>query len=176
MNAAIFLDRDGVLNRAVVREGKPYPPSSLAGLELLPGVLDAVTSLKKAGYLLVVVTNQPDVARGTTSKEVVDEINDSLKSQLNLDAIYTCFHDGADNCDCRKPKPGLLLIAANDFQIDLSKSYMIGDRWRDIDAGTRAGCRTFFVDYGYEERQPAEYNFRVASLYEASQIILQKDI
>lgn len=175
MKSAIFLDRDGVINRAIVRSGKPYPPATMDELEILPGVDAALTSLRQAGYLLIVVTNQPDVARGTTSKEFVDCINESVKSRLQLNAIYTCFHDTAEDCDCRKPKPGLLLMAARDLQINLSTSFMIGDRWRDIDAGKQAGCKTFFVDYGYNEQQPVTYDYRVASLREASEIILQKE-
>jgi len=172
---AVFLDRDGVINRSVVREGKPYPPASVQELEILPGVKQALEALKKAGFLLVVVTNQPDVARGTTLKDSVDRIHNHLKSELPLDAILTCFHDDADKCDCRKPKPGLMFQAAKEMSIDLSASFMVGDRWRDIEAGQKAGCQNFFVDYGYDEKQPQSYDFRVSSLLEASQIILQKD-
>ncbi|MGZ5280361.1 MAG: HAD-IIIA family hydrolase, partial [Pseudobdellovibrionaceae bacterium] len=122
-----------------------------------------------------VVTNQPDVARGTTTKDSIDRIHDHLKSELPLDTILTCFHDDADKCDCRKPKPGLIFQAAKEMSIDLSASFMVGDRWRDIEAGQKAGCQNFFVDYGYDEKQPQSYDFRVSSLLEASQIILQKD-
>lgn len=173
MRPAVFLDRDGVINRAIVRDGKPFPPGSLDQLEILPGVREALISLKRAGYLLVVVTNQPDVARGAVSRSLVDGMNDSLKSALALDAVLTCFHDGVDQCDCRKPKPGMLLEAARSFDIDLSSSYMVGDRWRDVVAGQRAGCKTFFIDYGYDEKQPETYDYRVASLHDAAQIILK---
>jgi D-glycero-D-manno-heptose 1,7-bisphosphate phosphatase len=169
---AVFLDRDGVINRAVVRGGFPHPPSTLAELEILPGVPEALHALKAHGYFLFVVTNQPDVARGTVSREVVTGINDHLKYKLHLDAVLTCFHDNADNCDCRKPKPGLLLRAANDFNIDLSSSFMIGDRWRDVEAGQRAGCRTCFIDCNYAEAPPKASDFRVRSLSEAAELIL----
>lgn len=171
--AAVFLDRDGVVNRAMVREGKPYPPASLEELEILPGVPESLAALKAAGYRLIVVTNQPDVARGTTPKALVDSMNDWLKSELPLDAVLTCFHDTVDQCDCRKPKPGLLMGAARDLHIDLSISFMVGDRWRDVEAGQHAGCKTFFIDYGYDEKQPESYDFRVESLREAGQIILK---
>lgn len=174
MRPAVFMDRDGVINRSVIREGKPYPPASLEELEILPGVPEALAALKAAGYWLVVVTNQPDVARGTTPKALVDGMNEWLKSALPLDKVLTCFHDGADKCDCRKPKPGLLLRAAHDLNIDLSASFMVGDRWRDIEAGKIAGCQTFFIDYSYDEKQPESYDFHVGSLFEATQIIFQK--
>jgi D-glycero-D-manno-heptose 1,7-bisphosphate phosphatase len=169
---AVFLDRDGVINRASVRDGTPHPPASLQDLEILPHVPEALSALKARGYSLVVVTNQPDVARGTSSRELVGSIHERLKSTLDLDAIFTCFHDDADGCDCRKPKPGLLYRAANDLGIDLPSSFMVGDRWRDVEAGKRAGCRTFFVDCGYHESPPGSCDFRVGSLVEASRIIL----
>jgi D-glycero-D-manno-heptose 1,7-bisphosphate phosphatase len=172
MRPAVFLDRDGVINRALVRSGRPYPPASLQNLEILPRVPEALSALKAHGYSLVVVTNQPDVSRGTSSRELVASIHERLKSELDLDAILTCFHDDADECDCRKPKPGLLFRAAADLGIELSSSFMVGDRWRDVEAGKRAGCRTCFIDCSYDERPPSSCDFRVGSLIEASRIIL----
>jgi D-glycero-D-manno-heptose 1,7-bisphosphate phosphatase len=172
MRRAVFLDRDGVINRAVMREGKPYPPTSLAELEILPGVLESLTALRDAGFMLIVVTNQPDVARGTTQMTVVEEINNYLASCLPIDEFRTCYHDSGDGCDCRKPLPGALLTAARQHKIDLGKSYMVGDRWRDTEAGQRAGCRTIFIDYGYDEKQPESTDFCVCSLVEAAQLIL----
>ncbi len=169
---AVFMDRDGVINRPVIRGGRPHPPASLEDLEILPGVAEALAELKDAGYWLVIVTNQPDVARGSTPKAFVDSMNDWLKAKLPLDDILTCFHDDADQCDCRKPKPGLLQAASRRLDIDLKGSYMVGDRWRDIEAGRLAGCTTFFIDWDYAERQPASYDFRVGSLSEAARIIL----
>ena len=170
--SAVFLDRDGVINRAFIRDGKPYPPVSLQDLEILPHVPEALSALKAQGYSLVVVTNQPDVARGAASRELIDSMHERLKGELGLDAIFTCFHDDADECDCRKPKPGLLLRAAHDLGIDLTSSFMVGDRWRDVEAGRRAGCRTLFVDCGYREPPSHSCDFRVGSLLEASGIIL----
>lgn len=172
MRRAVFLDRDGVINRAVVRDGKPYPPAGISELEVLPGVLDALQALKAADYLLIVVTNQPDVARGATRKEVVEEINASLAYTLPIDEFRCCYHDSGDNCDCRKPKPGALLAAAREHGIDLAASFMVGDRWRDVAAGSAAGCKTMFVDYGYNEQQPTQVDFSVGSLKEAAGIIL----
>ncbi len=172
MRPAVFLDRDGVINRAFTRDGTPHPPARLADLELLPNVAKALTQLKAHGYRLVVVTNQPDVARGTSSREMVEAIHAHLQLKLGLDAILTCFHDDADGCDCRKPSPGLLLRAARELRLDLDSSFMVGDRWRDVEAGRRAGCQTFFIDWGYAEKSPNSCDYRVGSLAEASRIIL----
>ena len=176
---AVFLDRDGVLNAAVVREGRPYPPATAGEMRLLPGVERACASLKSRGFLLIVVTNQPDIARGATTSDAVDAINATLSGRLPLDDIYVCPHDGVENCDCRKPKPGLLLRAAGKWNIDLSASFMVGDRWRDVEAGAAAGCRTVFIDYGYDERQPEKPDFVVNSLTAAVPLLLgeeRKDI
>jgi D-glycero-D-manno-heptose 1,7-bisphosphate phosphatase len=169
---AIFLDRDGVINRAVIKNGRPYPPSSLDTLEILPGVKESLERLNKAGYLLIVITNQPDVSRGKTTKATVDRIHQYMMANFPLDKISSCFHDDADQCNCRKPKPGLLINAAKDYKLDLSSCYMIGDRWRDIESGVLAGCKTIFLDYGYLEKQPDNLDFRVKSLTEATNIIL----
>jgi len=174
MRSAVYLDRDGVINRAYLRDGTPHPPASLQDLEILPGVVQAIAALKQGGYLLIVVTNQPDVARGTTPKPLVDAIHERLKGELELNAILACFHDDADDCDCRKPKPGMLLQAAHDFDIDLASSFMVGDRWSDMQAGERAGCRTIFVDGHYAERAPDSFDVRVESLLEAARFILAR--
>ena len=172
LQRAVFLDRDGVINRAVVRDGKPYPPFNLADLEILHGVADALQALRNEGWLLIVVTNQPDVARGTASLADVEAINLHLRQSLSIDEFRTCYHDSSDGCNCRKPLPGALLAAATAHGIDLPVSYMVGDRWRDIEAGKRAGCKTIFIDYGYAEKQPKKFNHRVRSLTEAANIIL----
>lgn len=169
---AVFLDRDGVLNHAVVRNGKPYPPLTLAEFKLIDGAPEAVRHLHEEGWVLIVVTNQPDVARGTVLKSQVEEINNYLLDLLPLDEIKTCFHDSVDQCQCRKPQPGALLSAAEQYDLNLKKSFMVGDRWRDIEAGQRAGCKTIFIDYGYAEKQPENVDFTVASLKEATKIIL----
>jgi D-glycero-D-manno-heptose 1,7-bisphosphate phosphatase len=170
---AVFLDRDGVINAAVVREGKPYPPADADALEILPGVHEALTALHEEEFVLVVVTNQPDVARGKTPHATIDAIHDSLRQQLPLDAIYVCFHDDADQCHCRKPKPGMLLDAARDLDLDLAASWMVGDRWRDIEAGIAAGCRTAWINPHYSERAPTTFDLEVGSLAEAAAAILR---
>ena len=167
LRRAVFLDRDGVLNAAILRNGRPYPPASLAEMTLLPEVEEACARLKQAGFLLIVVTNQPDIARGTANTDGIEAINRALTALLGLDEVCVCPHDDADACICRKPKPGLLLGAAHRWKIDLRNSFMVGDRWRDIEAGRAAGCRTIFVDYGYSERQPEAPDMIVPSLMAA---------
>jgi D-glycero-D-manno-heptose 1,7-bisphosphate phosphatase len=171
---AVFLDRDGVINRALERDGKPYPPGSLSEFEILPEVPAACARLKAAGFLLVVATNQPDVGRGTLAKEVVEEIHAHMMTQLPIDRVEVCYHPGKglSDCECRKPKPGLLLNTACELGIDLRQSWMVGDRWRDIDCGHAAGCRTVFIDRHYAEELKHRPDFRVKDLAEAAEIIL----
>jgi D-glycero-D-manno-heptose 1,7-bisphosphate phosphatase len=152
--SAVFLDRDGVLNEVVLRDGKPHPPFSLRDLRLTPQVEACLADLKKLGFLLIVVTNQPDVARGRQTKEAVEEMNALLASCLSIDDIYVCYHDDEDHCECRKPAPGLLLRAAEKYGIDLDESFLIGDRWSDVEAGRRAHCKTLFINNGYAEKRP----------------------
>ncbi len=173
---AVFLDRDGVINRAIVHDGKPYPPSSLAELEILPAVSAALAQLQAVGFRLIVVTNQPDVARGTQTRERVESLHAALQAQLPLDEIRACYHDDNDRCNCRKPAPGMLLAAAQEQNLDLAASFMVGDRWRDIEAGQRAGCTSLFVDYNYAESRPTPPYVRVRSLIEAADWILAHEI
>lgn len=173
MKRAVFLDRDGVINRAVVRDGKPYPPATLDEFVLLPGVERTAFNLRKAGFLIVVVTNQPDVATGVQRLEVVEAMHDKLHVAGICDDVKACYHIDADNCDCRKPKPGMLFEAAREWQIDLTRSFMVGDRWRDVAAGKAAGCHTFFIDYKYRERYADNPDAVVGSLEEAGGLILQ---
>lgn len=161
---AVFLDRDGVLNEPVIRNGKPYPPATLNDFVLLPGVEQACRDLVRAGYVLVVVTNQPDLARGTQDREVVHAMHACLRAALPVEAIYVCEHDDTDCCACRKPAPGMLERAALDLGLDLTRSVIVGDRWRDVEAGRRAGCHTVFVDRHYAERQPVLPEATVADL------------
>jgi D-glycero-D-manno-heptose 1,7-bisphosphate phosphatase len=169
---AVFLDRDGVINASVIRAGKPYPPATADEVQILPGVPQALADLRRAGFALLVVTNQPDVARGTQTRAALDAIHARMQRELPLDAIYACCHDDVDRCACRKPLPGLLHDAAAAWEVDLARSYMVGDRWRDVDAGVAAGCCTVFVDYGYDERRPTAFAAKVASLAEAAVWIL----
>ena len=172
MRRAVFLDRDGVLNRAILRDGKPTPPK-LNELRVLAGVREACQALHEAGFVLVLVTNQPDIARGRADERDVAAINGLLRRYLQLEDARVCPHDDAAHCSCRKPQPGLLLEAASDWNIDLRASYFVGDRWRDVEAAQRAGCRAVFVDYGYAERRPEAPYLGVHSLREAAEWIVK---
>jgi D-glycero-D-manno-heptose 1,7-bisphosphate phosphatase len=170
---AVFLDRDGVINRSIVRDGKPYAPLSLEALEILPGVEDALLSLRSVGFLNIIVTNQPDVGAGKLPRETAEAMSAHLLETLPIDAVKVCFHTEDERCRCRKPKPGLLLDAAQEFEVDLGRSYMIGDRWKDVGAAHAAGCQALFVDYGYAERRPEPPYLPVKSLTAAAELILR---
>ncbi len=170
---AVFLDRDGVLNQAIVRNGKPYPPQFASDVRILPGVHDSLVRLKQAGFLLLVTTNQPDVRTGKQTKEEVEAIHAKLLAQLPLNDIFVCYHIDSDSCECRKPSPGMIEQARERYDLHLPSCFMIGDRWRDVDAGHRAGCQSILVDYAYAERGPErEPEVRVRSLIEATDWIL----
>lgn len=168
----VFLDRDGVINANLERDRRPVAPTTLDEFQFLPGVVDAVRRLKAAGYVIVVCTNQPDVGAGRTARTTVEAMHDLVRAELAVDAIKTCFHTDLDHCGCRKPRPGMMLDAARELSIDLTRSYIVGDRWRDIQAGHAAGCLTIFVDYGYEQDGTNEPDYVVASLSEAASLIL----
>jgi len=176
MRRAVFLDRDGVINRALERDRKPYPPRHLDEFEILPDAAIACAKLKQAGFLLVVATNQPDVGRGTLKREIVEMIHAEMCRRLPIDRVEVCYHPGGEqsNCDCRKPKPGMLLRAARKLGIDLAQSWMVGDRWRDVDCGCAAGCRTIFIDRGYAEELRQKPHFSAGNLTQAADIILRE--
>ena len=174
---AVFLDRDGVLSKTRVHDGTPFPPASVQDFEVTSDAPEGCARLKAAGFILVVVTNQPDVGRGTQSREAVEEMHAKLRAAIpSLDAIEVCYHAGAshgDPCDCRKPKPGMLLRAAAKEEIDLGRSYLIGDRWRDVDCAHAAGCRAVFIDHGYGEHLRETPDFTVSTFREAVASVLQ---
>jgi D-glycero-D-manno-heptose 1,7-bisphosphate phosphatase len=169
---AVFLDRDGVINRVLIRGGRPYPPDRLDDLVLLPGVVEAAEALRGAGFALLVATNQPDVATGRQRREVVEALHEQIRARVPLDEIKVCYHIDADGCACRKPKPGMLLEASAEWSVDLARSFMVGDRWRDISAGSAAGCRTILVGDGYGETFPVAPDASAGSLREAAGLIL----
>lgn len=177
MKYAVFLDRDGVINRAIIRDRKPYPPSKLEDVIFTLGTSEAIQSLRASGYLVIVVTNQPDVAKGMQRKEEVESIHGIIRQQLQVDDIKVCYHVDEDDCHCRKPRPGMILDAAQEYSIDLAGSYMIGDRWRDIEAGQAAGCKTILIrpEINYNEPQAQGMDIVVDSLYEAAAFILKNN-
>ncbi len=172
MTRAVFLDRDGVLIKTDIRDGKPYAMQRPEDMELLAGAVEAVARLHRAGFVNIVVTNQPDVARGAIDRQTVEDMHKKLSARLAIDDIRVCYHDNRDGCDCRKPKPGMLLKAADELNIDLKSSFLVGDRWRDIGAGIAAGCTTLWIDRGYDERRGDDADHTVASISDAVSIIL----
>ena len=171
-NRAVFLDRDGVVNRVILRDGKPCAPASLAEFEFLPKVGEAIASLKAKGFKVILATNQPDVGARKQDRAAVEAIHAHIARTLAVDDIKVCYHTEKDGCACRKPKPGMLLEAAGEWHLDLKNSFMIGDRWRDIEAGRAAGCKTVWIEAHYEERQVQDPDAICASLFEASRLIL----
>jgi D-glycero-D-manno-heptose 1,7-bisphosphate phosphatase len=171
MKKAIFLDRDGVINKAFIKDGLPKSPNSLSELKILPGVKESILRLKELDFICLVVTNQPDVPRGKINKNTVIEMNNCLKKEIELDDIFVCYHDDKDNCNCRKPKPGLLLQAIKKWNVDFKKSFIVGDRWRDIQAGKKVGCKTIFLDYKYKDIKPKNPDFVTDTLLNATYII-----
>lgn len=174
MTRAVFLDRDGVLNKAHVRNGKPYSPDTIEEMTIFPDAATALGRLRQHGFRLIVATNQPDIARKRLTRVQVDAMNTHLRNQLPLDTIEVCPHDDADNCDCRKPKPGLLVRAAKRDGVVLSDSFMVGDRFRDIEAGDSAGCRTILIGDGYGETFKVQPDAKLATLTEAADWILKQ--
>ncbi len=175
MTRAVFLDRDGVINRPVVRDGLPYPPDTVEEFDIYEDVPTGCKRLKDAGFLLVVATNQPDVGRGTQSQEQVEAIHASMQAALpEISRIEVCYDPGgsAGSTPRRKPAPGMLLDATEALGISLAHSYMIGDRWRDVDCGQVAGCRTVFIDRGYREALRQRPDWTVGSFAEAVEVIL----
>ena len=170
---AVFLDRDGVLVIPEVRDGRSYAPRSLEHFRLYPDAAASLARLKAAGYLLVVVTNQPDVGNGLVSVDTINEMHRRMSLALPIDRIEMCPHSQSEACDCRKPKPGMLVDAARHCGIDLADSVMVGDRSSDVEAGRAAGCKTVFIDLDYvSELKPASPDFTVRSLAEATDVIL----
>ena len=177
MRPAVFLDRDGVLNKLVPRgpQSLLVAPRVASEFAFLPGVRPAVGRLRRCGLLVVVVTNQPEIARGRLSADELERMHLRLRSVIPVHAVYTCPHDDDDACYCRKPLPGLILRAVCDWQISLRDSFIIGDSWRDIEAGASAGCATVWIDYGYrEKRSSVEPSATVKSLGDAVEWILQQ--
>lgn len=167
---AVFLDRDGVLNELVMREGKAVSPRNLAEFKLVPGARTSVARLQDAGYRVFVVTNQPDIARGHMERATLDGMLDVVRAEVKPDEVAVCAHDDADGCSCRKPKPGMLYELSERWGVDLGRSVMVGDTWRDMQAGRAANCFTVLVGPGSDES--ADYH--AATLDLAVDLILAR--
>ena len=168
---AVFLDRDGVVNKIVFRGGQPESPRILEEFVINDGIRETARRLKDAGFRIIVVSNQPDVARGRITQGILDLMNERVTSEIPVDDIYVCPHDDSQQCACRKPKPGMLMDATSRWNIDPSSSFMIGDTRKDMEAGKAAGCKTILLDASYN--QATRCDFRARSLSEAVDIILK---
>ena len=175
LKKAVFLDRDGVVNKAKIINGKPYPPKSKSEVEIFDDVISSVNRLKSKGFEIVVITNQPDIARKKTKLTTVLEIHEYIREKSTISNFFICPHDDVDECECRKPKIGLLVQAAQEFNIDLNGSHLVGDRWKDIKAGQDAGCTCYFINNQYSEKYPHLPYFEVKSLSDATNIIIGGD-
>jgi D-glycero-D-manno-heptose 1,7-bisphosphate phosphatase len=166
---AVFLDRDGVINRVAIRNGMPYPPSRVEEFELYEDVADGCARLKAANFLLVVISNQPDVGRGTQNREAVEAMNLKMQTALPLlDRVEVCYHAGE-----RYGQSGLILRAVAELRIDPKRSYVIGDRWRDVDCARAAGCRAIFIQRGYKESLREAPDCTVSNFDEAVSAVLR---
>ncbi len=170
-NKAIFFDRDGVLNRPIKRKNKPYSPLSLKKFIFLPNVKKTIDILSRK-YLIIVITNQPEVFRSKLSLKTLDKINIKIKKTLKVDDIFMCTHDDSEKCKCRKPKIGMLIKAKKKWNINLEKSYVVGDRWKDIEAGNKARCKTVFLDRDYDEQKPINYDYKIKTIYSLIKIVI----
>jgi D-glycero-D-manno-heptose 1,7-bisphosphate phosphatase len=171
LKTGIFLDRDGVIIKAIIRDRLPYSPRGTDDFAALEGVKEALSILYESNIVPVVITNQPDVSRGIITRELVEWQHSKLYEKFGIEHFYICYHDDSESCECRKPKIGLITEASQKLDIDLKGSFLVGDRWRDIQAGQQAGCSCFFIDYQYAEKQPEPPFQKVNSLLEAVRII-----
>ena len=174
MNKALFLDRDGIINYSILCHGISQPPRNIAETKIILGIEIVLIYAIQQGFLPIVISNQPDVARGNQGKEVIEEINSYIKSKLPILDFFVCYHDNQDECSCRKPKSGLLYFAAKKYNIELWKSFMVGDRNKDILAGNNAGCKTIYVNNDGIKNSIA--NFSVREIYEVIDIIRSKNV
>ena len=168
MKPAVVLDRDGVINKVILDKGRPFSPRKIAELQIIEGVKESVSLRKEKGFEVVVVTNQPDLARGYIDKSMLLEMHEIISQSTGINHFYFCGHDDSDECVCRKPKTGMLLKAALELKLNLKKSFLVGDRWKDISAGQEVGCSCYFIDYDYKEPRPNPPFYTVTSLYEAA--------
>ncbi len=168
---AVFLDRDGVINLTVFRKGAERAPQDMSEFAYVEGVHATLAALQARGYVLLVCTNQPDVARGWQDRDQVLAFHAKIERELPVSRVYACFHDDVDACACRKPKPGLLVQGSDEFGLDLQQSWMIGDRSKDIEAGKAAGCRTIYLRHDHDTAQSGSPDYEITKLEQLLEII-----
>jgi D-glycero-D-manno-heptose 1,7-bisphosphate phosphatase len=170
-NRAVFLDRDGVINEPIVKDGKPGSPLFVSEIKICPGVSEGISKLREHGFELVVVSNQPEVSRGNLTLKTLQAINLEIARMTGIEHFYCCTHSDDDACVCRKPLPGMILSASADLSLDVQSSFLIGDRWKDILAGLNAGCKTIWIDREYKEVMPENYTYRVVNFLAAVHLV-----
>ena len=176
LNRAVFLDRDGVINQAQVRDGHPFSPADMTEFFWVEPIKEVTLELKSLGYLLFCVTNQPDVGRGLQGREIVESFHATILAELPIEKVFACYHNDRDECSCRKPRPGLIVEAQKEYARNLAASWLIGDRWKDIDAGAAAGCNTVFLEYGYDEKLRTKPDHTISQLLELVPLIRAETI
>ena len=172
--SCIFLDRDGVINHSKVIEGKPFAPTKFEDFKLIDGVSESLAILKKKKFKISIFTNQPDVKLIKKMKKEVIKMHDFLLKTLPIDHIDVCFHNKSDNCLCRKPKIGMLTRSAKKLKVNLEDCFVVGDRWSDIEAGQKAGCKCFFIDYNYNEKKPKQPFETITDLKHLAMLLLNR--
>ena len=170
LNKAVFFDRDGTLIFSKIIKGQPIAFNKLQDIKIIPGIKETISKIKKFGYLCIMITNQPEYERKINTKKNIIEINNFVKKKLKLDSIFVCFSNNEKNY-FRKPNPGMLLLAKDKFNLNLKKSYFIGDRWRDIDAGNKVGCKTILLKYDYEEKINTKPKIQINKISELKKYI-----
>ena len=167
MKKAIFLDRDGVINEPIFRDGninKPIAPWEIDEFKLFDNIINPLNIIKKMGYHIFIVTNQPDISKGILKISTIKKMNNIIMSKLPIDEIMFCPHLDSHRCVCRKPKPGMVNILAKKWEISLSDSFFIGDNWKDIECGKGAGCTTILLDKYYNKKVNADYRVKNLSM------------
>lgn len=172
MTSGVFLDRDGVLVREIVVDGVARAPLRLEDFRILDEAPAQVDRLHRAGLRCIVFTNQPEVAKGLLRLDTLEEMHRRLCEATLVDEVAVCPHHDSDDCACRKPRPGMLLEAARGAKIDLGESFVVGDRWRDIDAGRAVGCYSILIERPYSACSTADA--RVSKLSSAVDVILAR--
>jgi D-glycero-D-manno-heptose 1,7-bisphosphate phosphatase len=171
MKRAVFLDRDGVITVPTSVDGKGFAPRSISEFRFYEGTAESLERIHALGFLALVVSNQPDVANGLLSRSTLDLMNQRIINELAIDEVINCPHNTLEDCLCRKPKPGMLLSAAEKWDLELSESWMIGDRDSDVAAGFSAGCRTIFINRDWRDETGEFADCRTDSLKGAIDLI-----
>ena len=171
---ALFLDRDGIINRSFKnKKGKPKAPTLFKDFIFLPFLKNYLNEIKKLNFNIIIITNQPDISYGVLKEAELYKMHSKIYSSLPVTNIYVCKHSKEDNCKCRKPKTGLFRQALKKYNLNLKNSYAIGDRWSDIVASYKCGIKSIYVDRNYNEPKPTKQIFTTKSTKKALEYIIK---